>query len=111
HQLLRLGERPVGHRPLGPIAVDPLPEPAWLEPVTGEHDPRLDQLLVELPHLLEHLLGPFHLERMRLRFRLLGRLHEHHDPHWTSSMVRSGPGGLLYRYVVRGCRKSTSRHP
>src|SRR4026208_585440 len=31
HQLLRLGEGAVRHRPLGPIEVDPLPELARLE--------------------------------------------------------------------------------
>src|SRR5688500_7273318 len=108
HQLLRLSEGAVGYRPLGPVEVDPLSKLAGLEPVASEHDTRLHQLLVELPHLLEHLLGPFHLQGMRLRFRLLGCLHDHHDPHRTSSMVGSGPGGLLYPYGVREYRKSTS---
>src|SRR5215212_9630294 len=62
HQLLRLGEGSVGHRPLGPIEVDPLSELARLEPVSDEHDPCLDQLLVELSHLREHLFGLFNLE-------------------------------------------------
>jgi hypothetical protein len=57
-----------GHRPLGPIEVDALPELARLEPVAREHDSGLDQLLVELPHLREHLLGPFGLEGVRLCF-------------------------------------------
>src|SRR3954471_23932005 len=109
HQLLRLGEGTVGHRALGPIEVDPLAELAGLEPVTGKHDPRLDQLLVEPSHLFEHLLGAFHLQRIRLCFRLLGSLHQHHDPHKTSSIVGSGRGGLLYPYVDRGCSGSTSR--
>src|SRR5690606_7299043 len=110
HQLLRLGEGAVGHRPLCSVEVNPLPEPARLEPVTGEHDPRLDQLLIVLAHLLEHLLRPLHLEGTRLGLRLLRGLHDHHDPHVTSFMVGNGSDGLLYRYVDWANRNSTSAH-
>src|SRR5687767_13018425 len=55
-QLLALLEWPIDHRPLSPGELAPRPLGARLESLAGEHDARLGQLFVELPHLGQHLL-------------------------------------------------------
>src|SRR2546428_3699486 len=55
-QLLRLRERSVDHRPLASGEPDARALRARLQPLAGEHHPRLHQLFVELPHGVQHLL-------------------------------------------------------
>src|SRR5262249_22452511 len=79
-ELLGLGEGSVDDGPLlSGREAHPLALAARLEAVTVQHDPGLDQLLVELPHLGEELPGR-HLSGLgRLR-----RLHNHHDAHCSA---------------------------
>src|SRR6185369_4886389 len=72
-----LGERTVGNATAVPGEPDPLAVLARLQALPGEHDARLDELLVEGAHLLEHLL----VAGVDLRLRLFRRLHDHHHAH------------------------------
>src|SRR5262245_1710228 len=87
-QLLRLGERSVDHRPLSPGELDAHPLRTRVQPLAGEHDTRLHQLLVELPHLGQDLrIGE------NACLRLLAGFHKHHESHrQVSSGFRSEPG-------------------
>src|SRR2546422_538868 len=56
-QLLRLGERSVDDGALAAREPDAGPLRARMQAVAGQHDPGLDQLLVELAHRREQLLA------------------------------------------------------
>src|SRR4051794_5695331 len=93
HELLGLGEWTIRNGALGAVEMDPLAELAGLEPVSGEHDPRLHQFFIVFPHLLENL-GHF-LRRGGLVLRVRRCLYDHHHAHNASSSlarpVTSGP--------------------
>src|SRR5438445_2584815 len=75
-QLLRLSERPVDHGPLASGETDASALRARLQPLAGEHHPRLHQLVVDLPHGLKA-----RLLRKNARLRVLVGLHDHHETH------------------------------
>src|SRR5215813_9653228 len=75
-QLLGLGERSVDDGRLASREPDPLALGGRLQALAGLHDAGLDQLLVEVPHLGQRLMG-----RQHTRLGILGRFHDHHDSH------------------------------
>src|SRR5919198_1787977 len=75
-QLLRFGERTVAYRPLGPSVRDTHTLGARLEPLAGEHDSCFYQLVVELPHLFQLLLG-----RQDAGLGVLGCLYHYNEAH------------------------------
>jgi hypothetical protein len=56
-QLLRLGERPIGHRAQFAGEMNPLAFRAGIETFAGEHNPNFEKFFVELAHLAKQLLA------------------------------------------------------
>src|SRR5687767_3926416 len=97
-ELLRLGEGAVDHRALLAGEPDALAFRARMEAFAREHHPRLDELLIELAHLLEKLNARHHPG-----FGILRRLHQDHESHLSSPLlnVRTEKYGLQ-GYRTRG---------
>src|SRR3954471_14639080 len=97
-QLLRLGERAVDHGALGARELDPRSLRARLEPLPREHHARVDELLVELPHLGEELLA-----RQDAGLAVLGCLHQEHESHLGLLGLGSEPA---FTYASNGKRRN-----
>ena len=100
-QLLGFGERTVHHRALLAVEGDAGALRAGLQPVAGQHHARLDELLVERPHLRQLLRGRHHA-----RFRFLRGLDDHHETHLnllrgSRRSARCGPAVLSTRRTGR----------
>src|SRR6266850_5465106 len=91
-QLLRLGERPVGHGQLPPGVADP--RGGWCQPAGREQDPRSPRLFCELPDLLDHLRG-----RRSARLRVVARGVKQ-ELHFASPSI--WPVFRLYLHVEQG---------
>src|SRR5262249_20759072 len=104
-QLLGLGEWAIDHGALCPGVPDARALRARLEPRAFKHHAGLDQLLVVLRHRGEHL-----LRRHLARFRVLRRLHDHHETHWMSPLgFGSEPGcRAVPRPAIPGSTDTTS---
>src|SRR3990167_7775292 len=89
-QFARFGERPVDHGAAGAVERNPLAERRGLEPVARDQHAGIDQFLVELAHVDEHLaeLG----RRLHTLFAVLGRLYEHPHTHRLSPFFRAHSG-------------------
>src|SRR6266550_2545282 len=101
HQLFGFGERPVAHGSLAARVADPRTLRRGLQPLAGEHDARLDQLVVELPHLRQLLLAGHGAGLI-----LLFPLHHHQVSHRRLASIE-GLDVFIHSCVEQEPEKST----
>src|SRR5947207_6028 len=82
NQFLRLGERPVGHRPLAPGERDPGTLGGRLEPLARQHHASFHHLLVVPPHRSKELLAAL---GENAGLGVLGRPDHQHEAHRPAS--------------------------